>query len=125
MVPVFMLGALVDGTSGLAIGHERKCNKSHAIERHRTISQRTTVGACRLRELYELRLGQDSSCLIDCIDLDKQTNVPKLAWPWWTEYGGHQMDSCVRRERASESRYLNVTEPRPGANHLHDGDLSI
>jgi hypothetical protein len=71
MVPVFMLGALVDGTSGLAIGHERKCNKSHAIERHKTISQQATVGRCRLRELPERRLGRDSSCLIGYVDLDK------------------------------------------------------
>ena len=125
MVLVVMLGALVDGTSGLAIGHERKCNKSHAIGRHRMISHRTTVGAYRLLELREPRLGQRSSYLVDCIDFDKRTQVAKLARPWSTGYDSHQLNPCAQRERASGSRYLHVTELRPGSTYLHDGDLSV
>jgi len=125
MVLVLMLGVPVGGISGLAIGHERRCNKSHAIERHKTISHRTTVGAYRLRELCERRLGQDSSCLVDCIDFDKRTQVAKLARPWSTGYDSHQLNPCAQRERASGSRYLHVTELRPGSTYLHDGDLSV
>ena len=78
-----------------------------------------------IEQFLNEQLGQRSSCLVDCIDFDKRTQVAKLARPWSTGYDSHQLNPCAQRERASGSRHLRVTELRPGATYLHDGDLSV